>query len=254
MPRYFLELAYKGTLYSGFQLQENANTIQSEVQKALETFFRQPFALTGSSRTDTGVHALQNFFHFDTGLSIGNEKSYNLNAILPQDITIKGIYPVPESAHCRFDAVAREYKYFIYHKKDPFMADRGWLYPYPIDISLLQDAAGTLLAYRDFTSFAKRNTQVKTFICVIEHSEWYWDGQVLIYRVKANRFLRGMIRGLVATMLRVGRNQLSVDAFRGIIQAKDCTKADFSAPPQGLLLNAVFYQQELLNSFSKMDL
>ena len=253
MPRYFLELAYKGTLYSGFQLQENANTIQSEVQKALETFFRQPFALTGSSRTDAGVHAIQNFFHFDTDLDVGNEKSYNLNAILPQDITVKGIYPVPESAHCRFDAVAREYKYFIYNKKDPFMADRGWLYPYPVDIALLQEAATMLMEHRDFTSFSKRNTQVKTFICAIEHSEWYTDGQVLVYRVKGNRFLRGMIRGLVATMLRVGRKQLGIKEFRAIIEAKDCTKADFSAPPQGLLLTGVFYQQELVNSFSKID-
>lgn len=245
MPRYFLELAYKGTAYSGFQVQENANTVQSEVEKAMQTLFRRPFDLTGSSRTDAGVHALQNFFHFDTEMVIANGSAYNLNAILPPDITVKGIYGVPETAHCRFDAVSREYKYFIYSRKDPFIADRGWLYPYPLNLTLLQQAAGVLTEYHDFTSFSKRNTQVKTFLCAIERSVWIMDGPVLIYHVKANRFLRGMIRGLVGTMLKLGRGQISLDDFRKIIESKDCTQADFSTPAQGLFLTAVSYQKEL---------
>ena len=245
MPRYFLELAYKGTQYSGFQIQDNANTIQLEVQKALETVFRQPFGLTGSSRTDAGVHAFQNFFHFNTDIAISAERAYNLNSVLPQDITIKGIFAVPGAAHCRFDTVSREYKYFIYSKKNPFQVDRAWHYPYPVDLSLLQDAATALLEYQDFSSFSKRNTQVKTFLCAIENSEWYRDGLQLVYRVKANRFLRGMIRGLVGTMLKVGRGQISLNEFKAIIEAKDCTKADFSTPPQGLFLTTVLYDAEL---------
>lgn len=245
MPRYFLELAYKGTAYSGFQVQENANTIQSEVKKALQTLFRQSFELTGSSRTDTGVHAWQNFFHFDTDLAIQQASIYNLNAILPIDITAKGIYPVPDVSHCRFDATAREYNYFIYRKKDPFMIDRGWLYPFPLDMGLLQQAAHILMEYADFTSFSKRNTQVKTFLCSIERSEWQEEGASLIYQVKANRFLRGMIRGLVGTMVKLARRQLTVAEFRAIIEAKDCTKADFSTPAQGLFLKHVHYGKEL---------
>jgi tRNA pseudouridine38-40 synthase len=245
MPRYFLELSYKGTAYSGFQVQDNAPTIQAEVQKALNTLFRQPFELTGSSRTDAGVHAFQNFFHFDADLAITPKHIYNLNALLPQDIAVKSIHEVPATAHSRFDAVAREYKYFIYSKKDPFMVDRGWLYPYPINMDLLQEAARVLPQYSDFTSFSKRNTQVKTFQCAIERSEWINEGSLLIYQVKANRFLRGMVRGLVGTMLKLGREQLSIEDFRQIIEAKDCTRVDFSTPPQGLFLNRVYYNEML---------
>jgi tRNA pseudouridine38-40 synthase len=235
MPRYFLELAYKGARYSGFQVQENAVTIQSEVQDALHTLFRQPFGLTGSSRTDAGVHALQNYFHFDTELAIGPEKAYNLNAILPGDITVKGIYPVPGTAHSRFDAVGREYAYFIYGKKNPFLPDRGWLYPFPLSIERLQEMAAGLQGTHDFTSFAKRNTQVKTFQCTIETAGWSREGEMLVFRVKANRFLRGMIRGLVGTMVKLGGHGDAAKEFAGVLASKDCTKADFSTPALGLL-------------------
>lgn len=251
MPRYFLELAYKGTGYSGFQVQDNAQTIQAEIEKALQTLFHVSFALTGSSRTDAGVHAWQNYFHFNSELDIQSRSAYNLNALLPPAIAVKGIYRVSDTAHCRFDAIAREYKYFIYRKKDPFMVDRGWLYPYPVDLKLLQQAAGILREYQDFTSFSKRNTQVKTFMCSIAHSEWHAEGDALVYQVRANRFLRGMIRGLVGTMVKLGRGQISVDEFRGIIEAKDCTKADFSTPPQGLFLARVIFGPEL-NDFLRV--
>ncbi len=241
MQRYFIELAYKGTLYSGFQVQDNAHTIQGELMRALEVLFRQPFELTGSSRTDAGVHAYQNYFHFDTELDIKPAVIYNLNALLPPDITVKGIYPVAADAHCRFDAVAREYRYFVYTRKDPFMADRGWLYSYPLDFGRLQEAAAEVMGQHDFTSFAKRNTQVKTHLCTISRSAWEVEGDTLVYQVRGNRFLRGMVRGLVATMLKVGRGQISVEEFRGVLEEKDNTKADFSAPPQGLFLVAVVY-------------
>src|ERR1700759_1950458 len=161
MGRYFLEVAYKGTQYSGFQIQENAVSIQEEVEKALEVFFRRRVELTGSSRTDGGVHAVQNFFHFDYEGVIEDKVIYNINAILPPDIVLKGVYPVAADAHCRYDALSREYRYYIYRKKDPFLADRAWFYPYTLDRERLQEAAALILEYHDFTSFSKRNTQVK---------------------------------------------------------------------------------------------
>lgn len=245
MARYFLELSYKGTAYSGFQLQDNAVTIQSEVQRVMQVYFREAFTLTGSSRTDAGVHALQNFFHFDSEREVQPEVAYNLNALLPADIALKGIYAVPATAHSRFDAVAREYAYYIYRKKDPFMADRGWLYPFPLDWERLQQAAGILKEYRDFTSFSKRNTQVKTFNCILEQSEWAREGETLVYRVRGNRFLRGMVRGLVGTMLRVARGNADIAAFRSVIEAKDCTNADFATPARGLFLEKVLYPPAL---------
>ncbi|GAC1532795.1 MAG: tRNA pseudouridine(38-40) synthase TruA [Sediminibacterium sp.] len=255
MPRYFLEVAYRGTQYSGFQVQENQPTIQSAVGQALEILFRRPFSLTGSSRTDAGVHALQNFFHFDTDLIISGKSIYNINALLPRDIAAKALYQVGEDAHCRFDAVAREYQYFIHREKNPFLTDRGWLYPYPVSLALLQEMARILGEYQDFTSFSKRNTQVKTFLCQIERSEWYEANGQLVYHIKANRFLRGMVRGLVGTMLRIARENWDntgegavnerVTQFRQVIEAMDCTKADFSTPPQGLFLVRVQYKETL---------
>jgi tRNA pseudouridine38-40 synthase len=242
MNRYFLEVTYKGTNYAGFQVQENAVTIQYEVEKVLAVFFRQPIALTGSSRTDTGVHARQNYFHFDTGISIPQKAVYNLNAMLPPDIAINRLIPVKEGAHSRFDALAREYEYFIYQYKAPFLNDRAYYFPYTLNLPAMQQAAAIILEYRDFTSFSKRNSQVKTHNCTIMYSEWVErEGGLIVYRVKANRFLRGMVRGLVGTMLQVGRGKLSLEGFRQVIEALDCSQADFAVPGHGLFLVKVVY-------------
>lgn len=241
MNRYFLEVSYKGTRYAGFQVQENAHTVQAEVEKAMAVYFRQPVTLTGSSRTDTGVHARQNYFHFDTGMVVPARAIYNLNAILPADIAIRAIAPVKPDAHCRFDALSREYEYTIYHSKDPFLADRAYYFPYTMDFSKLEAAAAIIREYTDFTSFAKRNSQVKTFNCTIMESSWERRGEVHVYHVRANRFLRGMVRGLVGTMLQAGRGKITLEGLRGIVEAKDCTKADFSVPGHGLTLVSVEY-------------
>jgi len=248
MPRYFIEVSYKGTNYSGFQIQQNANSIQSEVAKALKIFFRKDFELTGSSRTDAGVHALQNFFHFDFDeqLNFENDFQYNLNALLPRDIVIKKVFPVKDNAHCRFDAVSREYKYFIFQQKDPFLQETAFYYPYKVDLDKLNEAAGEIIKYEDFTSFSKRNTQVKDFICKILKSEWYAEGDMIIYNVVANRFLRGMVKALVGSMLRVGTNKISLNDLSKIIENKDCNQADFSPPSRGLFLNAVNYHTRFL--------
>ena len=245
MPRYFIELSYKGTRYSGFQVQQNALTIQAELEKAMQVFFRQPFSLTGSSRTDAGVHARQNYFHFDTDLSIQPGQVYNLNALLPGDIAVTRIVQVTDDAHARFHATAREYRYYIYQVKNPFLADRGYFYPYKLDLALLNEAAAVIREHSDFTSFSKRNTQVKTFLCQLSLAEWMEEGDCMVFHVTANRFLRGMVRGLVGTMLRVGRGHIGIAELRQIIEAKNCAGADFSAPPQGLFLETVYFPENI---------
>ena len=245
MPRFFIELSYKGTQYAGFQIQKNANSIQAELEKALTVFFKIPFVLTCSSRTDAGVHALQNFFHVDIEIlpspALLTKSVYNINAILPGDIVVKRIYQVPNELHSRFSAVQREYQYFIYQQKDPFNQDKAYYYPYSLDLNLLQQAAAILLTYQDFSSFSKRNTQVKSFICNIAVSKWEQQKDGFVYTVKANRFLRGMVRGLVGTMLRVGTGKLIINDFVALIERKNAAKTDFSAPAHGLFLINVKY-------------
>lgn len=245
MARYFIEVSYKGANYAGFQIQQNANSIQAEVERALKILFKQDFQLTCSSRTDAGVNAFQNFFHFDsTDLPAENKVSdsiYNLNAILPDDIVVQSIKKVADDAHCRFDAIARSYRYNVYRTKNPFIADRAYYFPYKLDVDRLKEVASLLLEYEDFTSFSKRNTQVKTFNCKIIQSDWIQEEDMLVYRVTGNRFLRGMVRGLVGTMLKVGTQKITINDFREIILSKDCTRADFSVPPQGLFLEQVLY-------------
>jgi tRNA pseudouridine38-40 synthase len=249
MPRYFLEVSYKGTNYSGFQAQKNApHTIQAEIEKVFNILHKQAqneggklLRLTGSSRTDTGVHALQNFFHFDLEENIHPQFAYKMNAILPPDIVVRKLYPVVPDAHCRFDALSRAYKYFIYRHKDAFLVDRAFYFPYKLDMKALQEAADLIMNYDDFTSFSKRNTQVKTFNCRIMESKWVWENDCLVYHVKANRFLRGMVRALTATMLKVGRGKMSIEELNDVIKARDCKLASFAVPAQGLFLVSVEY-------------
>jgi tRNA pseudouridine38-40 synthase len=252
MHRYFLEVSYKGSAYSGFQSQHNANTVQNEIEKALQVLFKRQFFLTGSSRTDAGVHALQNYFHFDDLMQFQtdnvsgsqNQVKYKLNAILPHDIVVKKIYNVSDNAHCRFDVISREYKYYIYQQKNPFLSDRAFYFPYKLNIDEMQLGAALIKEYDDFTSFSKRNTQVKTFLCKIEESQWIFENNCLIYKVKSNRFLRGMVRALTATLLQVGRGKLSLEDLRFIIEARDCTKASFAVPAHGLFLVAVQFTSD----------
>ncbi len=239
--RYFLEVSYKGTNYAGFQVQQNADTIQGRVEKALSTISRSPITLTGSSRTDAGVHATQNYFHFDVETEFSSLSIYNLNAILPLDIVVKSVIPVSSDSHSRFFATSRRYKYFITTVKDPFLAETAWYYPYSLDIELLQKAALLLYRYTDYSSFSKRNTQVHTFECTIIESEWVLNNFSLVFTVEANRFLRGMVRGLVGTMLLVGRKKLTVAEFEEIIRIKDYRRTNFATPAHGLFLERVQY-------------
>jgi tRNA pseudouridine38-40 synthase len=243
MPRYFLEVAYKGTNYSGFQIQQNANSIQAEIENAFRVLHNKKIILTGSSRTDAGVHALQNFFHFDFDDQLHAHFIYKMNAILPADIVLHQLIPVKNDAHCRFDALSREYKYFIYWHKNPFLKDRAFYFPYRLHFEHMHRAAEIIREYTDFTSFSKRNTQAKTAICRIIESRWDVGKDQAIFYVEADRFLRGMARALVATMLKLGRQKISIGEFRDIIENKDCTKMSFAVPAHGLFLIRVKYPE-----------
>jgi tRNA pseudouridine38-40 synthase len=241
MKRYFIEVSYDGTGFGGFQIQQNQQTIQGALEAAMATLYREAISLTGASRTDAGVHALQNFFHFDTAIEVTIKHIYNLNAILPNSIVVNGIYIVPSDAHCRFDAVKRSYIYKIHNQKSPFLVGRSWYYPFPVDLDALQSAANTLLLHKDFESFSKKNTTVNTFDCTITKAKWAQEGSTIQFNIDSNRFLRGMIRGLVGTMLQVGRGQINLDRFEEIIRLKNEQNVDFSTPAHGLYLSNIEY-------------
>lgn len=242
MSRFFIEVAYDGLKFSGFQKQENAVTIQSEVEKALSIFYRRSFNLTGASRTDSGVHAFQNFFHFDDDDYIESSKDlYHLNRILPFEIVIKKIFQVADNLHCRFDALKRHYEYIITRHKDPFLINRAYYYPYALDQQKLIDASKVLLYTTDFQAFSKKNSQVYTYDCQINFAEWNFNNDLITFNISGNRFLRGMVRGIVGTILHVGKGKNSIDDFLKIIDLKDCSKANFAVPPYALYLKKIGY-------------
>jgi tRNA pseudouridine38-40 synthase len=241
MPRYFIEIAYKGTHFKGFQIQQNAASIQGEINKALLIILKRDIATTTSSRTDAGVHALQNFLHFDTDIELPISLVYNLNSIIHEDIVVVKINAVADTAHARFDASSREYAYHIIHNKNPFLKESAYYMPFHLDIPLMQEAAQLLLRHTNYESFCKRNTDVKTFECSISSSYVEQNEQELIYHVQSNRFLRGMVRAIVGTLILVGRKKISVQEFEEIILSKNCNNADFSAPAHGLFLEKVHY-------------
>ncbi|RYY38835.1 MAG: tRNA pseudouridine(38-40) synthase TruA [Chitinophagaceae bacterium] len=242
MARYFLEVAYKGTRYSGFQVQENALTIQSELEKAIALVQRHPVALTGSSRTDAGVHALQNYFHFDCATSLHPQLSYKLNAILPGDIVVKSLQAMGDEAHSRFDAIAREYEYRLYREKNPFLQETALYYPYALDREALAETAAYIKEQTNFWAFSKTNTQVKNFRCQIRVSEWVDKGEELAYHVEGNRFLRGMVRLLTGTQMKVARGKLGMDAFRKLFTEE--AKCGISIAARGLYLLRVKYPED----------
>jgi tRNA pseudouridine38-40 synthase len=244
MPRYFLELAYKGTNYSGFQKQENANTIQAEVEKAFQILQGQPVTLTGSSRTDAGVHALQNYFHFDFE-ELHPQFLYKMNAILPDDIVLKQLYVMPLNAHSRFDAISRRYEYRIYQRKNPFLQGQALYYPFKIDIDLMMQAAALVQSQTSFFAFTKTNTQAKNFNCTIYKSEWIKRDDCMIYTIEGNRFLRGMVRLLTASMLQVARKKISIDEFAQLLHSN--SKCGYSIPAQGLYLTHVSFSTDYFN-------
>ena len=245
--RYFLDIAYKGTDYHGWQKQNNAITVQSELEKTLRILLGIPVETLGSGRTDTGVHAQQQIIHFDVPRVLDAEKLvYKLNALLPKGIAAKKIWPVPFDAHARFDAVSRSYQYHLITEKTPFLANEHYFYSRPLDVERMNTAAKLLLQYTDFESFSKIKTEVNNFVCHISRAEWerFADNH-LVFHISANRFLRGMVRAIVGTLLEVGIGRMTPEQFAQIIESKDRQKAGRAAPPEGLFLSEVVYPPHL---------
>lgn len=243
--RYFLEIAYKGTHYHGWQVQPNQVSVQSTIEHALSTIINEPIAIVGCGRTDTGVHASQYFAHFETTKALPQPFVRRVNSFLPTDIAIKKIITeIPATAHARFDATFRAYDYCIHFKKNPFLTDQSWHYTYPApDFKKMQQAAHLLLNYTDFAMFCKTGGDNKTTLCQIFESELFVDeaaGKVR-YRVAANRFLRGMVRRIVGALMSVGKNKISLEEFIQVMDTQGRFKYNDAAPPQGLFLSEVRY-------------
>jgi len=240
--RYFIELSYKGTNYHGWQIQPDASSVQEEITKALATILQEKILLVGAGRTDAGVHASQMFAHVDTVKKLTDDYVHKLNAILPNDIVIKSIKEVSDETHARFDAVSRTYEYRILLGRDPFLLDITWqLHQKNLQIEKMNEAANLLFEYEDFESFSKVKTDVNTFNCTIMKAVWTLEDKHLIFYIKANRFLRNMVRAIVGTLLEVGLGKKTVEDFRKIIESKKRSEAGLSVPAKGLFLTEVCY-------------
>lgn len=248
MQRYFIEVMYDGRAFHGSQVQGDIPTVQLVVNNALSTLLRKPMESFGASRTDEGVHALCNYYHFDTEEELHPHFHYKLNAILPAEVAVNKIFlaSTGDKANARFDALTRRYRYKLYANKNPFDKGLAYYFPLKIDTEVLHETAAILKEYQDFESFSKKNTQAYTFLCQIHESYWEQQGEQLHYIVKANRFLRGMVRGLVGTQLQIAKGKGTIADFRKIIEAKDCTLVDFSVPGNGLYLEHIEYPDGLL--------
>ncbi|MDE6507390.1 MAG: tRNA pseudouridine(38-40) synthase TruA [Alistipes sp.] len=248
--RYFLELRYLGGAYFGWQRQPDMPTVQQTLEQALATLLRQPVEITGAGRTDTGVHASYYVAHFDVAQPVAEPEKLlrKLNFMLPGDIAVDSLTPVAEGAHARFDAREREYRYFIEPHKNPFTRHASWQYYVPLDVGRMNQAAASLLEFDDFTSFAKLNSNNKTNICRIMHAAWTVDDcGVLCFVIRADRFLRNMVRAIVGTLVDVGRGRYSPDEFRAIVASRDLSRSSAGAPAQGLFLSDVRYPAEVFS-------
>jgi tRNA pseudouridine38-40 synthase len=243
--RFFIELAYDGTRYCGWQSQENADTVQQQIELALKYKLKLETKVTGCGRTDTGVHARQFFAHFDAPAPPYDaqlQKAVDAcNSFLPEDIVMYRIFRVPDTAHARFDAVARTYKYYLNTRKNPFGRHYAWNYRATLDLHAMNRAAGKLLRVNDFTSFAKLHTDTKTNICKVTEAFWEDSNGLLVFTITADRFLRNMVRAIVGTLFDVGRGKTPTEAFDQIISGRNRNLAGRSAPASGLFLHEIKY-------------
>lgn len=241
--RYFVEIQYDGTNFHGWQVQPNAVTVQETISTELSKLFSKgEVSIVGCGRTDTGVHASQFFFHFDTEESIEEDKTrYSLNNMLPDDISIVRIYSVEDEMHARFSATSRTYHYYINFQKDPFDRHHSFYFTKELDVEAMNNACEDLKKHKDFTSFSKVHTQTKTNDCVVTHAHWKVMDTKIVFTITANRFLRNMVRAVVGTMIEVGMHKLSLEEFNDVIQAKDRGRAGTSVPGHGLFLSRVEY-------------
>ncbi|MBL4663935.1 MAG: tRNA pseudouridine(38-40) synthase TruA [Flavobacteriaceae bacterium] len=250
--RYFIEIAYNGKNYHGWQIQPDAVSIQEVLEDAMSTVFRNKIKVMGAGRTDTGVHARQLFAHFDIN-EIKNviDCVFRINCLLPKDISVKKIISVPKDAHARFDAVERAYEYLVTTVKDPFQFDFMCLIHKKLDVDSMNEAAKILLEYTDFQCFSRNKTGVKTYHCDIKEAAWSVRGNELVFTIVADRFLRNMVRAIVGTLLEIGLGKITKDDFHTIIQSKDRSKAKTSAPAHGLYLTKVTYPDRIIQNTIK---
>lgn len=240
--RYFIQFAYNGSNYHGWQYQPNANSVQETLQKALSILLNSDIALMGAGRTDSGVHAKEMFAHFDCVKNVDIELLvHKLNSYLPKDIAVFNLHHVPDEAHCRFDATKRTYEYHINTIKSPFLNELSWYFNQKLDVALMNEAASILLNHTDFQCFSKVNTDVNTFDCTIFEAYWKKEKDQLIFTISANRFLRNMVRAIVGTLINIGLHKITLDDFEAIIDSKNRDKAGFSVPAHGLYLTQVHY-------------
>lgn len=245
--RYFLELSYNGTAYHGWQKQPNARSVQEVIENALRDLLSEEIVLMGCGRTDTGVHAEKYFAHFDcAGVLKGRNLRYKLNAYLPRDIAVQGLFEVKDMAHARFDALSRTYEYRISLKKDPFTTKTALQMPYQkIDVSLMNEAAMELLKHHNFKCFSRSRTEVKTFDCAISEAYWEQKEEVLVFKVSADRFLRNMVRAMVGTLLEIGMNKRPAGDLKRIIESQSRENAGASVKAHGLFLTKITYPYKL---------
>jgi len=244
--RYFLELSYNGKAYHGWQNQPNAISVQEVIEKVLSIILKKQTVIVGAGRTDTGVHALQMFAHFDTDLSFEEDDLlYKLNSFLPKDIAILDVFKVNDEAHARFDALSREYLYRITLKKNVFTFDEVYYLKSDIDIDKMNEASKILYQYKDFQCFSKSKTDVKTYNCKIMHAKWTVENNELHFVIKADRFLRNMVRAIVGTMINIGIGKIDINNLHEIIKSKNRSEAGFSVPAHALYLTKIEYPKEI---------
>jgi tRNA pseudouridine38-40 synthase len=245
MNRYFIYLAYNGANYCGWQVQPNGISIQETIEKALSTLLRTPTPIVGAGRTDAGVHAKQMVAHFDTDADNVEALAERLNRILPKDIAIHRIVRVADEAHARFDAVSRLYRYYITTAKDPFMHPFKYKIHGSLGLEMMNRCAEILFEYEDFTSFSKLHTDVKTNNCIILQASWEASGSDYVFTIKANRFLRNMVRAIVGTLIDAGRGKLDEAGMRSLIEARNRCAAGHSVPGNALFLEEIEYPEKI---------
>jgi tRNA pseudouridine38-40 synthase len=246
--RYFIYISYKGTSYHGWQVQPNSLTVQKLLDEALSTILSENIYTTGAGRTDAGVHALIFCAHFDSvspDLATNKKMIHKLNSFLPKDISVTSVRKVKPDANARFSALSRTYKYFISKEKDPFSEDSTWYLHGDINIKEMNKASALLLKHSDFTSFCRLHSDVKTNICRIYMAKWITNGNQIVFTIKADRFLRNMVRAIVGTMIEIGFGKIDLMKFDNIINSKDRCKAGKSAPAKGLFLTDIEYPDEI---------
>lgn len=247
MSRFFLEISYNGTAYHGWQVQPNAHTVQAELTEKLSVLLKHEINLVGSGRTDTGVHCRQQFAHFDTNRELDDLPGFThkLNAFLPEDIFIARIRPVTPDAHARFSALSRTYEYWLSIRKNPLLPKLAYCFSKEVDVDKMNYAAALLLSYEDFKAFSKVHADVKHHRCDVMYARWKPKGEVWVFTIRANRFLRGMVRLITGSLLEVGTGRLGIEDFEERIKQKTRGNERFSVPAHGLYLTQVTYPKDI---------